>query len=334
MQMDSPQSGSTRFGISEQYTVLDRLQREGTPIENSVDEFLKSSITQFSAQYDISDTLAVQYVAPVIHRAYRRVEDGSVSSGSESGIGDMTLLFHYLPVRYSDGAATLRMRFFAGVKLPTGDTSRLGEGGHDSPDLGHGGQGHEDHGTDAGHHESGHSLHEMGSSLTNQTNYHDGEAHNGMDEMVLDSGVHSHDLTLGTGSVDFPLGFGITTQLDRFIAMMDVQYMIRNTGAYSYRHANDLIWSSGFGGFVYLEDATQIIARVRLSGQYKSNDRVRGVEHDGSGFNTVFVGPELSVSSNRRFQGVLGLDIPVEHRNTGLQLAPSYRWRGAITYRF
>ena len=322
MQVESPQSGTFRASASEQYTFLDKLQRNGSYVQNQADEYLKSSVTQVAAQYDFSDSLALQYVLPVISRSFRRLKDGSVTSGSESGVGDMSFLLHYLPVRYSDGEITARVRLFAGLKLPTGDTSRLGEESH--------------------HSMSSTEMSSHSSMASNTRPYHSESGHGDSDhempthdDEMTESGIHSHDLTLGTGSWDFPLGFGITTQYKRFMAMADVQYMIRSEGAYSYRHANDLIWSTAVGGFLYLDDSLQIASRARLSGQYKNNDRgAGGVEHDGSAFNGVFLGPEVSISSSKRIQAVVALDLPVNTHNSGLQITPSYRWRGAITYRF
>lgn len=324
MQAESPQQGAFRLSAAEQYTLLNRVQRDGHFVENSADQYLKSSVTQISGQYDLSNSMALQFVAPVISRHYRRIEDGEAVQGSESGFGDMTLLYHYIPVRYSDGDTTVRFRVFGGVELPTGDAHLLGE---------EAGTGHHDDG--GGNQESESPEHE-GHSREHHRGVlprHGGIVHPSANEP--ENAIHGHDLALGSGSFDFPLGMGLTTQWKRLLAVADLQYTIRGDGAYSYRYANDFIWSSALGAFVYLEDENQVAARVRLSGQYKMYDTGQGgIEFSDTAARSNFIGPELSGNVGQAFQAVLGLDIPMDVNNSDLQITATYRWRAAVTYRF
>lgn len=324
MQVDSPQPGAVRLSASEQYTLLNRVQRDGHFVENVADQYLKSSVTQISGQYDFSNSMALQFVVPVVSRHYRRIEDEEAVRGSESGFGDMTLLYHYIPIRYSNVDTTVRFRLFGGVELPTGDAHLLGE----EASAGH-------HDGAAGEEESGSPDH-GGHSMEHSREVH--PRHGGVvhpSANVPENAIHGHDLALGSGSFDFPLGMGLTTQWKRFLAVADLQYTIRGEGAYSYRYANDFIWSSAMGAFVYLEDENQVAARVRLSGQYKLYDTGRGgVEFSDTAARSNFIGPELSGNLGQAFQAILGLDIPMDVNNSDLQITGTYRWRAAVTYRF
>jgi hypothetical protein len=317
VQVESPVEGAVRVGASEQFTYLDRIQRDGHYVENTANQFLKSSVTQVSSQYDATDTLALQFVLPVVARDYRRIEDGEVTTGSTTGIGDATLLLHYIPVRYADGDTLVRFRVFGGVELPTGDAHLLGEEsaeGHDAmPTDSHDGGGSEG----SGHH-----------SLVSR--------HGGIDhEATTQNAIHGHDIALGSGSFDFPLGAGLTTQLSKFIFAADAQYNIRTQGAYSYQYANDWVWSTAVGHYLYLDDHAQVALRARLSGQYKGNDTGKGgVEYSDTAMNGKFIGPELTALVAHQWQGVLGWDIPIDVNNSDLQITPSYRIRAALTYRF
>lgn len=320
MQVDSPSAGAIRLSASEQYTEYDKLQYQGHYAENPADQYLKSSVTQVSGQYDMTEQTALQFVAPIISRSYRRVENDEPTAGDVSGFGDMSLLLHYNPIRYSDGKWTARLRFFGGIKAPTGDAHLLGE--EADPDHAHGG------GAEGDSHEEG-GVHHHASSAPK----HNGEDHSSPEP--IPNAIHGHDLALGSGSWDFPLGVGLTTQWDRLIASADAQYNINNIGAYHYRYANSLIWSTSVGRFVYLEDETQVTVRARLSGQWKGFDTGRGgVDYTDTAQNDMFLGPEVNATMASQWQAVLGLDIPVDIKNSDLQVVPTSRLRAALTYKF
>ncbi len=55
-----------------------------------------------------------------------------------------------------------------------------------------------------------------------------------------ESGIHGHDLTLGSGSVDGILGTSLFGRWKRGFFAANVQYAFRTTGDFDYRFANDL----------------------------------------------------------------------------------------------
>src|SRR5262249_28261155 len=68
----------------------------------------------------------VQFNLPVIYRSFRRIEEGVVQSGTESGIGDVVLLGNYVVLRKDKEDWSLAWQVLGGVKFPTGDSDRLG----------------------------------------------------------------------------------------------------------------------------------------------------------------------------------------------------------------
>jgi hypothetical protein len=86
------------------------------------------------------------------------------------------------------------------------------------------------------------------------------------------SGIHGHDLALGSGSVDGIVGGEIFGNFDRFFATMSVQYAIRTEGSFDYTYANDLTWIGGPGYYPYLDDNMTLGVQAVLTGETKGND--------------------------------------------------------------
>ncbi|MDB6153144.1 MAG: hypothetical protein JWL90_1597, partial [Chthoniobacteraceae bacterium] len=138
-------------GMSEQFTHFGTLQFNDHEIANPSGQYLDSSITQFLIGSSFFDNrLALQANVPLIYRSYKRPEGFEIDRGNESGLGDISLLanlivfrkdalFHEsgqglskdgktaaVPLRGEpDFSATINL--IAGIKLPTGDSSRLKE---------------------------------------------------------------------------------------------------------------------------------------------------------------------------------------------------------------
>lgn len=332
VQVESPIPHAFRLSVAEQFTSLDKVQQDGHYVENTYNQFLKSSVSQVSGQYDLNQSVSFQAVVPVVSRTWRRIEDGEVQRGSDAGIGDINLLAHYVPLNYSQGDILARLRVFGGVELPTGDAHYLGE---ESAPGHHGEDGDTHHDEGGGEQEDEHGdTHGDGHEDTGHHNVslkHNGTVH----APQADNAIHGHDITLGSGSWDFPLGAGLFSQWGRYIWATDAQYTIRTEGAFDYKFANDWIWSTAIGRYLYLEDNAQVALRARLSGQYKGYDTgAGGVRYDDTAFNGTFLGPEVTALVTHRWQGVLGYDMPISVHNSDLQITPTYRIRAAITYRF
>jgi len=294
---DVPQSETLRLGLVEQFTAFDRVQRESHKIDNEEHQHLESSITQVVGVYDINELLSVQASLPYINRRYKRVEEETTSRGTEAGIGDLTILLRAFPIRWSRENTIVNLSIFGGLKVPTGDSDRLKEEleeGHHDIEIRHGGE------------------------------------HHGGTEDSAPSAIHGHDLALGSGSVDVPLGASLMAHWGRFLIGTSGQYTIRTEGGHSYEYADDILWSAGPGVALLFAHEDQVVLRAVLSGEYKRNDKGQS----DTALSSLFLGPELSANFGDRFSTDIAVDLPLDVDNSGVQAIPTSRIRAAVTWRF
>jgi hypothetical protein len=138
-------------GVAEQFTHFGTERLDGVKQDNPAGEYIDSSITQFVVGASFLDNrVGVQLGVPLIDRSYQRQLGFDIDKGHVSGLGDITLtanvivlkkeaLFHETPGGFDkDGKTALppqqgepdfsaTVNLTAGIKLPTGDTSRLQE---------------------------------------------------------------------------------------------------------------------------------------------------------------------------------------------------------------
>ncbi|MEO7297756.1 MAG: hypothetical protein ABI042_04185 [Verrucomicrobiota bacterium] len=149
-----------------------------------------------------------------------------------------------------------------------------------------------------------------------------------------ESGIHGHDLALGTGSYDGIVGTGIFLRYQRVFLTANTQYAIRSTGNFDYRYADDLTWSGGPGVYLLLEDNATVSLQLVVSGERKKLDTFQGSVAADTGITSVYLGPQINFTWSEKFSAEIGADLPVSIDNTALQTVPDYRIRAGITYRF
>lgn len=130
-------------GDFEQFSHFGTVQQDGHKVGNPAGQYVDSLNSQIFAGYQFNSRLAVQVNVPILYRAWKRVLDepgNPIDRGSESGIGDVTLLGKLRVYQLSRGDFEFMCNAIAGVKFPTGSTDRLAEakngpdsviGGHD-----------------------------------------------------------------------------------------------------------------------------------------------------------------------------------------------------------
>ena len=148
------------------------------------------------------------------------------------------------------------------------------------------------------------------------------------------SGIHGHDLALGTGSVDGIVGTSFFVRKQRAFFSADVQYTIRSRGDHSYRYANDFTWSGGPG--FYLKQDADITFGVQFvcSGETKGKDKFRGARAEDTATTAVYLGPKFIGAWKDKVAVDVGLDIPVMIDNSALQSVPDYRVRAMVSWAF
>jgi hypothetical protein len=291
--------------VSEQFTRFGTLQVEGREVSNPTGQYENSSITQLVAGYGINDRFALQLNVPLIYREFKRPEGFAIDRGTESGLGDISILLKAVAFRYSSPALkpfevggknpiavqdapdfTFSVVLLTGLKFPTGDTSRLEEEFHEVDIPG-----------------------------------------------APPSGIHGHDLTLGTGSFDGIFGAQNSLRYKNLFLETNVQFTLRGDGAHQYHFANDLGWSGGPGYYFIRNRQTILGLQFSVTGEHKDVDRFRGKAAEDTGISSVSVGPRV-VASLGRWSAEFDVDLPASIENTALQIVPDYRLRGGVSLHF
>ena len=148
------------------------------------------------------------------------------------------------------------------------------------------------------------------------------------------SGIHGHDLTLGSGSFDGIVGTGIFGRWHRAFLTANVQYAIRSKGHIDYQFANDLTWAGGPGYFAFLKDKYTVTLQAVVSGEHKGLDTFRGQPAPDTGVTAVYLGPQINFTWQDKLSAHVGVDLPVSIDNTSLQTVPDYRLRAGVTWHF
>jgi hypothetical protein len=332
-------------GFSEQYTDYSRLQDSGRGIANPAGQYMHSSITQIYAGYDFTDTFGVQLNIPYIARTFRRAEFGAIESGNESGFGDVSLIGSWTAVHIERGDFRFTARVNAGIKLPTGDSSRLKEEGH--------------HHEEEEKHVETVIVPEISRNVTRQVPTGKVRVRAGNFVPILraetqkviirpasvqtveheheeetPSGVHGHDLALGTGSIDGVIGTDFHGKWKRAFFDAGLQFTLRGNGRHDYDYADDVSWHAGVGVVLFEQAKWTAALGVRFSGETKGEDDFRGERLDDTSINTVFVGPRLAVTSDEKLSANIAVDFPIQRENSGIQTVPEYRVQAGVNWQF
>jgi hypothetical protein len=292
-------------GVGEQFTHFGTVQIDGNEAPNPTGQYENSSITQVFAGYDLSSRFSIQASLPIIYREFRRPEGFRIDEGTESGIGDASLLLKAVALHFTAGGGrsfdvsgknpvaidhepdfVASAIVFSGVKFPTGATERLKEEFHEVEIPG-----------------------------------------------APPSGIHGHDLTLGTGSYDGIFGEQNSIRYKNFFFESNVQFTLRGDGAHQYHFANDLVWDTGPGYYFVRQHDAVVGLQFVLSGEYKDTDRFRGKVAEDTGITSVFAGPRV-VASWGRWSAEVSADLPLTIDNTALQVVPDYRIHAGLAVHF
>jgi hypothetical protein len=295
-------------GLAEQYSDYSTLQEGGHEVDNPANERLQSSITQLLLGYRFTPRLAVQMNLPVIVREFRRQEESGIVDGEEDGIGDLSLVGSATVYTHVMENGLVRLVALGGLKLPSGDSSRIKEELSET------------------HHDGSGTSRPVARHADHTDDEPDGE------EVV--SGIHGHDLALGSGSVDGIIGAQVFGSWRRAFFSGAIQYLLRTEGDFDYQYANDLMWSGGPGAFVWLRHDYSIGAQAMFTGESKGKDTLSGAEMDDTAITALYVGPALTFTWGTSLGADLSVDLPVIQNNSALQIVPDYRLRGGATWRF
>lgn len=146
--------------------------------------------------------------------------------------------------------------------------------------------------------------------------------------------VQGRGLTLGSGSLDVPLGLVTYGRLGRATLFASAQYTIRTEGAADYRFADDVTWSAAPGWLFLLGEEENLTLSLVCSGENKGSDHIQGQLLPRTAANNVYLGPEIFYSVSNRIFVQLGVDLPVAIDVGGAVVEPETRSRASITWSF
>ncbi|MEA3207259.1 MAG: hypothetical protein QOE70_316 [Chthoniobacter sp.] len=297
-------------GVSEQFTHFGSLRFEGQEVDNPTNQYLNSSISQLVIGSSFLDhRLALQVNVPLIYWSFKRPEGFAIERGHVSGLGDVSLLANLLVFKkealfHEDGGSWSK------------DGKTAAPPVRRAPDF-----------------SATFSL-LAGVKLPTGDSDRLKEEFNEVEvEGAPESGIHGHDLTLGTGSYDAVFGGQLYLRYKAVFLQADTQFTLRGDGRHSYHFANDLTWSGGPGVYLIRNDRGSLGLQGVIAGEYKDTDRFQGRVAADTGITTLYVGPRLTA----QFGGVsgdVGVDLPVLLDNTALQAVPDYRIRAALSIQF
>ena len=280
-----------RATVSEQFTHFGTLRQDGHTIANPAGESLDSSITQFIIGCDFAHALGVQVNVPLVSRSFQRWHHGVLDKGSESGVGDVSFLAHWAPIHIQRSDFLVTARFFAGLSLATGDSSRV--------------------------------LEEAAESGEGEA---EGEA--------IASGIHGHDLALGSGSVSGIFGFDTRVQWKRLFLTAGVEAVVRTKGAHGYTFADEMNFRGALGAFLIDGENLNVALSAECTGSTKGQDVFQGVRATDTSSTVVYLGPQISANWAKRYHAEVGVQFPVLRENSGVQIVPDYRVSATFGVRF
>jgi hypothetical protein len=113
--------------IAEQFTHSGTLQENGSEVADPIGQYRDSSITSLILGYNFNSRFGLSLNLPYIHRSFKRAEGFEVEDGTESGLGDITLLARFLSLSKAEHEYSYGLSFITGIEFPTGDSDRLEE---------------------------------------------------------------------------------------------------------------------------------------------------------------------------------------------------------------
>lgn len=295
-------------GVGEQFTHFGTVRVDGREVGNPTGQYLDSSNTQLVVGATFFENrFGVQLNVPLIYRSYKRPEGFEIERGHVSGLGDVSLLANWVVFKKT-AYVHERPHYEVGKTLTYVQSA--------SPDF------------------------SASVNLLAGIKFPTGDASRLAEEFSESevegapaSGIHGHDLALGTGSYDGIFGVQIFVRRRAVFLQADTQFTLRGDGRYSYHFANDLSWSGGPGVDVFRRGADVLALQCVVSGESKDTDRFQGREAADTGVTSLYIGPRV-LATWGRVNAEVAVDLPVLMHTTALQTTADYRIRAGFTVHF
>lgn len=149
-----------------------------------------------------------------------------------------------------------------------------------------------------------------------------------------DSGIHGHDLALGSGSTDWLVGADAGWKRGRLFGHVQWQRKLRRVGSFDYRIANETSLEASAGGYVLLTHEHSLALQALFSADRKGLDSLAGAVQPDTAASIRYLGARVTGTLGRRFEADAALELPVRIRTSETMVVPDYRIRAACNWRF
>jgi hypothetical protein len=148
------------------------------------------------------------------------------------------------------------------------------------------------------------------------------------------SGVHEHDLALGSGSTDWLIGADASWVHASWFARAQIQHELRRPGAFGYRFGDETSWELGAGRHLLLTPGKTLSLQALFSGDRRSLDSLGDIPDDDTGMNVSYLGARVAGTLGQRFAADASFELPIRIRTTVTMVVPDFRLRAAVNWRF
>lgn len=298
-------SSGLNVSLAQQFIPFRTEQFGGTPFKRPDPESLDRSMTHVVVGWNATETLGFSANLPIVHVRYdyTQVADGFTpvrTRGTDTGLGDLALIGRWQAWNRSSAERGVVLNVMGGIKLPTGDSDAL----------------------------------ELQAESIDRYEFIVGPGHDHDALGQVLSGIHLHDLALGSGSVDGIFGIAGQFRWKRLFLNHQWQYYIRTEGAGNYRFASEFIGSGGPGAFLWLSKSGSLSLQFNTVYDTRGSDEYRGRESVHTGLTGWYAGPQCVLTLGGHFSCVASVDIPLQITARGFQNVPDYRLNGSLNWRF
>ena len=162
----------------------------------------------------------------------------------------------------------------------------------------------------------------------------EGAESGGGESETVASGLHGHDLALGTGSVSGLFGVDARVQWKRLFFTAGIEGVVRTRGAHGYTFADEMSWHGELGAFLVDCPDFNLALAAECTGSSKGQDVFQGTRATDTSATFVFLGPKISATWSKRYHAEVAVDFPVLREASGVQAVPDYRISATVGIRF
>lgn len=298
-------SAGISVSLAEQFIPYRTEQFGGTRFHRADPESLDRSMTHVVVGWNATESIGLSANLPIVHLRYdfTQVPDGFTpirTRGTDTGLGDLAFIGRWQAINHSEGNFGIVLNFLGGLKVPTGDSD---------------------------------ALERQAESIDRyESIVGPGHDHDALGQVI--SGIHLHDIALGSGSVDGILGLAGQFRWQRLFLNHQWQYYVRTEGAGHYRYANEFIASGGPGVFVWLSKEGTLSLQFNAVYDSRGSDQYRDRDSIHTGLTAWYAGPQVVLTLGDRFSTVASIDVPLSITARGFQNVPDYRLNASLNWRF